>query len=195
MAAKAQPPGGSRPWRTLALVTALVVAALLLAGNAGLLRRKPGELVVNAVAHQWWWGFDYPALGIVRRNDLHIPDNRPVRLILTSADVIHSFIIPSMKQPVDVVPGAPLALTLVAKSRGTLYGSCKSSCGSEDECMTFKVAVTSAEEFSSWVDRQQKTGDAPTPGASKGANGAPEAEANQRVSPARHLAQLLNNVD
>jgi cytochrome c oxidase subunit 2 len=69
-------------------------------GNRGAL-----PLEIHAVAHQWWWEFDYPKLGVRVADEFYIPEGRRVRLELTSADVLHSFWLPPMKLAADVVPG------------------------------------------------------------------------------------------
>src|SRR5271170_6321661 len=55
-----------------------------------------GALEIKVVAHQWWWEFDYPD-GVKTSNEMHIPVNRPIRLSLESADIIHSFWVPQLR--------------------------------------------------------------------------------------------------
>src|SRR5271156_5470044 len=73
-----------------ALVFLVVCAAtgLYLGINS---RQAKSPLMVKAVAHQWWWEFDYPASGIRTRNELHLPISNDLEIELHSADVLHSF--------------------------------------------------------------------------------------------------------
>jgi len=107
-------------------------------------------LTVKAVAHQWWWEFDYPALAIKTTDVLHLPSAANVRLQLTSADIIHSFWIVGMDEPVDVLPGKTRSLDLTVKSPGELYGNCDSGCGCGTVCMRFRVLVSSPASFDQW---------------------------------------------
>ncbi|MEJ2303576.1 MAG: cytochrome c oxidase subunit II [Anaerolineales bacterium] len=63
------------------------------------------DLSLRVVGHQWWWEFDYPDLGIITANELHVPANATVQITLNSVDVIHSFWIPQLSGKIDVVPG------------------------------------------------------------------------------------------
>ena len=65
----------------------------------------PGDaLVVNVTGHQWWWEFEYPEQNVVTANEMHVPVNTPVKLVLRSDDVMHSFWIPKLAGKVDVIP-------------------------------------------------------------------------------------------
>jgi heme/copper-type cytochrome/quinol oxidase subunit 2 len=133
---------------------------LVMAGSAWLAPRFiPGgdELTteVDVIAHQWWWEFDYPRLGVRVANVLHIPDDGPVRLVLTSADVLHSFWLPSMRLAVDVVPGQKRILVLKVGSTGTLDGSCGAGCGCNTVCMRFRMVITNRLEFQQWIKKQR----------------------------------------
>jgi cytochrome c oxidase subunit II len=114
----------------------------------------PGSLIVRVVAHQWWWEFFYPALGIHTANELHIPLERPIRLELHSADVIHSFWVPELGGKRDVVPGQTNELTFIAHVTGEYPGQCAEFCGLSHANMRFKVFVESPAEFSRWTEHQ-----------------------------------------
>ena len=111
-------------------------------------------LIVKAVAHQWWWEFDYPSLGIKTSDVLYVPSATNVRLELASADVIHSFWIAGMKESVDIFPGKMRPLDLIVKSSGELYGNCDSGCGCGTVCMRFRVRASSPGKFQQWAARE-----------------------------------------
>jgi heme/copper-type cytochrome/quinol oxidase subunit 2 len=108
-------------------------------------------LKVRAVAHQWWWEFDYPSLGVRTSDVLYLPSGRDVRLELRSGDVIHSFWIAGMKDSVDIIPGKTRLLDLVVKSPGELYGNCDSGCGCGTVCMRFRVMASAPLQFQRWA--------------------------------------------
>jgi heme/copper-type cytochrome/quinol oxidase subunit 2 len=137
------------------MVLACVCAAVIL-GARMLTRGADGTaLTVRAVAHQWWWEFDYPSLGIKTSDALYVPSATHVRLELVSADVLHSFWIAGMKDSVSVVPGKTRPLDLVVKSPGELYGNCDSGCGCGTVCMRFRVLASKPGKFEQWAARER----------------------------------------
>jgi cytochrome c oxidase subunit 2 len=117
-----------------------------------------GALEIKVVAHQWWWEFAYPD-GAKTGNELHIPVNRPIRLSLESADIIHSFWVPQLGGKRDVVPGQINELTFVATVPGMYPGQCAEFCGLSHANMRFRVFVDSPDDFAKW-DRAQLAGPA-----------------------------------
>jgi cytochrome c oxidase subunit 2 len=120
-----------------------------------------GALEIKVVAHQWWWEFRYPD-GAKTGNELHIPADRPIRLLLESADIIHSFWVPQLGGKRDVVPGQINELTFVATVPGMYPGQCAEFCGLSHANMRFRVFVDSPDEFAKW-DREQLAGPAAIP--------------------------------
>ncbi len=120
-----------------------------------------GALEIKVIAHQWWWEFQYPD-GAKTGNELHIPVNRPIRLMLESADIIHSFWVPQLGGKRDVVPGQINELTFVATVPGMYPGQCAEFCGLSHANMRFRTFVDSPEDFANW-DRAQLAGPAATP--------------------------------
>jgi cytochrome c oxidase subunit II len=112
-----------------------------------------GSLEIKVVAHQWWWEFDYPD-GVKTANEMHIPINRPIRLLLQSADVIHSFWVPQLGGKRDVVPGQINELTFVATVPGMYPGQCAEFCGLSHANMRFRTFVDSPEDFAKWEKDQ-----------------------------------------
>jgi heme/copper-type cytochrome/quinol oxidase subunit 2 len=113
--------------------------------------RTTPALRVRAVAHQWWWEFDYASLGIRTSDVLYLPSGRQIQLELVSGDVIHSFWIEGMKDAVDIIPGKARLLDVFVKSPGELYGSCDSGCGSGTVCMRFRLLASPPVEFQRWA--------------------------------------------
>jgi heme/copper-type cytochrome/quinol oxidase subunit 2 len=141
------------------LVAALVGLACICAGVISVARIVGGDrrpaLTVKAVAHQWWWEFDYPSLGIKTSDVLYLPTATNVRLELASADVIHSFWVDGMKDAVDIFPGKTRPLDLIVKSPGELHGNCDSGCGCNTVCMRFRLLASAPGNFDQWAARER----------------------------------------
>ncbi len=136
-------------------------------------RSQPAEapanaLIVKVVAHQWWWEFQYPTLGITTANELHLPVGQPVRLDLESADVIHSFWVPMLGGKRDVVPGHTNELTLTPDTPGYYHGQCAEFCGLSHANMRFRVIVESRERYNDWAVHQASGAVTPVHDASSG---------------------------
>jgi cytochrome c oxidase subunit 2 len=121
----------------------------------------PGDIVVRAVGHQWWWEFQYPGKGVLTANELHLPVNRTVSLELESADVIHSFWIPAFAGKKDLIPGRTNHLWFTPEVTGTFSGQCAEFCGTSHANMYFKVVVQTQEDFDAWVAQQKAPVPAP----------------------------------
>lgn len=93
----------------------------------------PGALIVGVTGHMWWWEVRYrdPASGaeVATANEIRIPVGRPVYFGLGSADVIHSFWVPSLGGKMDMLPGRVQHLLLQADRPGTWRGQCAEYCG------------------------------------------------------------------
>jgi len=103
---------------------------------------------------QWNWEFEYPS-GASEGNEMTVPVNRPVRLIMSSKDVLHSFYIPAFRVKKDVVPGMYTTLWFEATQKGDVQVFCTEYCGAPPggtgnvghSAMNAKIHVVSDEEF------------------------------------------------
>jgi cytochrome c oxidase subunit 2 len=113
-------------------------------------------LEVTVTGHQWWWQYDYPDLGVVTANELHIPVGRDVLLTLTTDDndVIHSFWVPRLSGKRDVVPGHVNTLTISADDAGEYLGQCAEFCGLSHANMRLRVYAHEPADFDAWVQSQ-----------------------------------------
>lgn len=111
-------------------------------------------LQIQVVGHQWWWEFRYPEYGITTAADLHLPQGRPVELLLTSADVIHSFWLPRLGGKRDMMLGRTNRLVFTPDSVGEFLGQCAEFCGTSHANMRFKAFVHAPAEFANWVEGQ-----------------------------------------
>jgi cytochrome c oxidase subunit 2 len=118
----------------------------------------PGRPVrVEVVAKQWWWEVSYitgDAEPVVLANELRLPVGRPVEVMLTTADVIHSFWVPSLAGKVDMIPGHRNRLVLRANQPGLHRGQCAEFCGGQHALMAFHVEMLPEPEFDRWLTHQ-----------------------------------------
>lgn len=112
----------------------------------------PGDpLEITVVGHQWWWEFQYPELGIVTANEMHVPVGRTANLTLASADVIHSFWVPRIGGKRDLNPGTENRLWFTPTETGTFYGQCAELCGTSHANMRMRVMVDDSATFAEWA--------------------------------------------
>jgi cytochrome c oxidase subunit 2 len=106
---------------------------------------------VRVTAHQYWWEFEYPELGIASAQELVIPEDKWVYFELTATDVIHSFWVPALGGKVDTNPNQTTHLKLKADNAGLFRGKCAELCGPAHALMNFKVRVVEQAEYDKWV--------------------------------------------
>lgn len=110
-------------------------------------------LVVEVVGHTFYWEYTYPN-GVVQVDDLRLPVNRPVRLQLEAADVIHSWWVPELTGKRDNIPGRTNTLDFTVRKTGTFTGQCAEFCGVQHAVMTTTVEVVPQAEFDAWLADQ-----------------------------------------
>ncbi len=147
-----------------------ILPALLLAGVAvptvgtifDLSARPEGDVLeVNVTGHQWWWEIEYPDLGVVTANEVHVPTDRPVAVNLTSEDVIHSFSVPRLAGKQDLIPGRTNTIYLRAPEAGTYLGQCQEFCGLSHANMRFRVVAQDPVDFEQWAQGQTRVAAVP----------------------------------
>jgi cytochrome c oxidase subunit II len=115
-----------------------------------------GDLVIEVVGHMFWWEVVYPDHDIVTANEIVVPTDQRVRLVLTTDDVIHSFWIPRLHGKVDQIPGTVNTLTFTATEEGFYRGHCAEYCGIAHAQMVKFVEAVSPDAFDTWVQQQQQ---------------------------------------
>lgn len=119
---------------------------------------EEGDTLVNVTGYQWWWSFEYPELGIVTSNELHMPVGSRLILDLDSADVLHSFWVPKLAGKRDMIPNQENQLWLSADEPGIYYGHCAELCLGAHAYMRFRVIVDEQEDYDAWVASFQNAG-------------------------------------
>lgn len=105
---------------------------------------------VHVVGSQWSWNFQYKS-GRTSSKELYVPVNKPIRLIMSSTDVIHSFYIPAFRTKQDVVPGRYTTMWFEATKMGEFNVFCAEFCGKDHSAMLATIHVVSQEEFDQWL--------------------------------------------
>lgn len=116
---------------------------------------KMDEYEINIIGQQWSWQMQY-ANGKTLTNELYVPRGRPVKLIMTSKDVLHSFAIPAFSVKQDIVPGQFTLLRFNANKNGDYDIFCAQYCGASHSGMIAKVHVVEPEDFQKWLDGMYK---------------------------------------
>ena len=105
---------------------------------------------VYVVGKQWMWKIQHPQ-GNREINTLHVPVGKPVKLIMTSQDVIHSFYIPAFRIKQDVLPGRYTTQWFEATTPGEYHLFCAEYCGTSHSGMIGKVVVMEPAEYEEWL--------------------------------------------
>jgi cytochrome c oxidase subunit 2 len=127
-------------------------------------RRPPDNaLPIYVVAKQWMWKLQHPE-GQREINELHIPVGRPVKLTMTSEDVIHSFFVPAFRTKQDVVPGRYTTTWFTAIKPGKYHLFCAEYCGNNHSGMGGWIYVMEPQDYEAWLSGG-------TPGATLAENG------------------------
>jgi cytochrome c oxidase subunit II len=133
------------------------------------IRRPPDDaLVVDVVGKQWMWKLQHMA-GRREINELHVPIGRPVRLNMTSEDVIHSFYVPAFRVKQDAVPGRYSSVWFEATKAGEYHLFCAEYCGTLHSGMIGRIVAMEPAAFEAWLAGQQP-GEANVPVAVAGEN-------------------------
>jgi len=130
------------------------------------------DLTVKATGKQWFWSYSYPDNGnfefdslmvqdkdlkpgqprlLTVDNELVVPVNKVVHVLVTGADVIHSFTVPSFGIRIDAVPGRMNETWFKATATGMFYGQCSELCGKDHSFMPIAVHVVSESDFNAWA--------------------------------------------
>ncbi len=157
------------------------------------------DLTIKATGHQWYWEYEYPDQGgfsfdsIMLKPDeakkagtpyqldvdnrVVVPVGATVRVLTTSADVIHAWMMPSFWVQMDAVPGRVNETWFKVTRPGVYFGQCFQLCGTRHAFMPIAVEVVSKERFAAWVAEKQKANGITAPAAAAPAPAAPGAPA------------------
>ena len=129
------------------------------------------DITVKAIGYQWYWGYEYPDENIffdsymietkdlkeneprllAVDNELVVPVNKVVKVMITANDVLHAWALPSFGVKRDAVPGRINETWFKAEKVGTYYGQCSELCGIKHAFMPIEVRVVTEEEYQEWL--------------------------------------------
>ena len=107
-------------------------------------------LEINVVAKQWMWKVQHPE-GRAEINEMHVPAGQPIKLIMTSQDVIHDFFVPAFRVKKDVIPGRYTSLWFEATKPGSYHLFCSQYCGTQHSGMVGRIIVMEPTAYSAWL--------------------------------------------
>jgi cytochrome c oxidase subunit II len=126
----------------------------------------PAAVTVKVTGHQWWWEVQYeaesPHLSFTTANEIRVPVGQAVTVQLESADVIHSFWVPSLTGKMDLITGQRNTVQFTANNPGVYRGQCAEFCGVQHAHMAFTVTVLPPDEYRRWRDQQNQSAHDPT---------------------------------
>lgn len=114
---------------------------------------------VEVVGSQFWWHVVYrrpDGTSVVSANEIRLPVGERVEFSLESADMIHSFWIPSLGGKMDMIPGRTNRLSLLATRPGTYRGQCAEFCGISHAYMAFPAIAMEPADFEAWLDQRSR---------------------------------------
>jgi len=142
---------------TWTVIPTILVIAMFYYGWIGfrIMRTPPKEAMnIKVSARMWQWSFTYE--NGKKNNELNVPLNKPVKLVITSEDVLHSLFIPAYRVKEDAVPGMETYLWFLPDRIGSFDLFCTEYCGVGHHSMISKVNVMSPEDFSGWYEKKEE---------------------------------------
>ncbi len=139
------------------VIPTILVMAIFFVGWKGFqyIRTVPPDaMIVKVTARQWSWTFDYS--NGKENNVLRVPVEKPVKLLITSADVLHSLYIPAYRIKEDAVPGMQTYLWFLPDQLGSYDLFCTEYCGLGHSNMMTKVEVMTQKDFDAWYSGKQE---------------------------------------
>jgi len=136
-------------WSGIPLLIVLAIFVMGFRGYIDLHTAPQNSYPIQVNAQKWAWSFQYP--NGYEDPELHVPAGRPVKLTMTSQDVIHSFFVPDFRTKQDVVPGRYTTTWFQADEPGEARIFCAEYCGTKHSQMLSKVIVHDPADFDAWM--------------------------------------------
>jgi cytochrome c oxidase subunit 2 len=122
-------------------------------------------LEIHVVAKQWMWRIQHPS-GAREIDELHVPADTNVRLVMTSQDVIHDLYLPALRLKQDILPGRYTYLWFNANKTGIFHLTCAEFCGTDHSVMAGRLVIESPDDYARWIAAQPEGDDLAHQGAS-----------------------------
>ncbi|HEY0035654.1 MAG TPA: cytochrome c oxidase subunit II [Longimicrobium sp.] len=150
------------------LLPALIVAVIAVFTVRAIFITQPeppaNALNVRVIGKQWWWEFQYPVGNdtIITANEIHVPINQPVQLLLESDNVLHSFWVPQMAGKRDLITNRVNRLIFTPTVPGVYMGQCAEFCGDSHALMKMRLIAHTPEGFRQWLENEARPALEPT---------------------------------
>jgi cytochrome c oxidase subunit 2 len=138
---------------TWSIIPLVILMAMFVWGTKVYIKayRPPADSTEYFVtAKQWMWKFQHPE-GQREINHLHVPMGKPIKLTMTSEDVIHSFFVPAFRVKADVLPGRYTSVWFEGDKAGTYKLFCAEYCGAEHSLMGGTVTIMEPGDYEDWL--------------------------------------------
>jgi len=142
-------------WTSIPTFIALTMFVTGWQAYAGLRNVPKGAMEIQVAGQSFSWLFTY-ANGKETENEIVVPVNTPVRLNITSLDVIHSLFIPAFRVKVDAVKGLKTHAWFIAKENGEYFFQCTEFCGTGHADMVGVIKVVPKEEYDEWINQKDE---------------------------------------
>lgn len=162
-------------WTVVPVIIVLVIAVYSFQVLYYADRVADPEMTVKVTGYQWYWGYEYPdhdginfmsymvadedideSAGQVRLlstdTQVVLPIDTNIQIIVTAADVIHSWAVPALGIKIDAIPGRLNETWVRITKPGTYYGQCSEICGKDHSYMPIEIKAVTKEEFEAWVE-------------------------------------------
>jgi cytochrome c oxidase subunit II len=145
---------GSIPLEVAWIVIPFILVMIMFVWGANLyytaFSPPANAMEIFVIGKQWMWKVQHPE-GRREIDELHVPVGYPVKLTITSQDVIHSFYIPAFRIKMDAVPGRYTSIWFEASKTGTFHLFCAEYCGTAHAGMGGRVVVMKPSEYEQWL--------------------------------------------
>ncbi len=193
---RARSPGGHNTllevsWTIPPAIVSVIVFVMGAKAYIDMKSPPPDAVEIRVIGKSWNWEFYYPGSS-QKETVLHVPPNRPVRLLMTSNDVLHSFFVPAFRIKQDVVPGRYTEVWFQATESGEHQIYCTEYCGTNHSAMVAKVKVYETETtYDEWLQGRRRIIDQGLPPeqageklfAVNGCNGCHSVDGSAKVGP------------
>ncbi len=137
-------------WTVIPLILILIVFFWGFRGYVDMRNAPDNSYEVYVTANSFFWQFTHPN-GVQTTGELHVPNGRPVKLVMQSRDVIHSFFVPDFRIKQDVLPGRYTTAWFQTKNAGESVVFCTEYCGTGHSDMMAKVISLEPAQFDAWL--------------------------------------------
>jgi cytochrome c oxidase subunit 2 len=139
-------------WTVIPTILVLMMFYFGFKGYMDMAVAPPNSYEIQVTGQTWSWSFTYPN-GYTSGAELHVPKGVPIRMVLTSQDVIHSLYIPNFRLKKDAVPGRYNRFWFEATDVGEYPVYCAEYCGTQHSEMLGKVVVHEPKDFADWLEK------------------------------------------